>query len=170
MYPRVHVLDIGYQYCDTIDWQRAAWLVYSKRAEALVSSEIRLRHDLFLPRVIRLLKAIRKKFRHGGPFRRENLFVRDGYRCRYCGEKGSRSDLTVDHVMPESRGGSYSWENTVTACKPCNNRKDNKTPHEAGMPFVERGYRPHRPTVMEFFILKLRLEGLEGILEELGIA
>ena len=145
--------------------------MYSGRAEALVSSDaVRLRHDFFLPRVIRLLKSIRRKYRFGVPFSRENLFVRDGYRCRYCGETGTKASLTFDHVLPESRGGKGVWENAVTACKPCNNRKDSRTPAEAGMLFVDRGFRPYRPTVMEFFVLKLKSEGLEGILEELGMA
>lgn len=171
MHPRVHVLDVGYQYCETMDWQRASWLVYSGRAEALVSSDaVRLRHDFFLPRVIRLLKSIRRKYRSGVPFSRENLFVRDGHRCRYCGETGTKASLTFDHVLPESRGGKGVWENAVTACKPCNNRKDSRTPAEAGMLFVDRGFRPYRPTVMEFFVLKLKSEGLEGILKELGMA
>jgi 5-methylcytosine-specific restriction endonuclease McrA len=170
MYPRVHVLDIGYQYCETMNWQRAAWLVYSGRAEALVSSDkIRLRNDFFLPRVIRLLKSIRRKYRHGVPFNRANLFIRDGYRCRYCGSRGTKETLTFDHVLPVSRGGQTSWENAVTACRLCNNRKDDQTPAEAGMPFIERGFRPYRPTVMEFLGIRLMLEGFEGVLDELGI-
>ncbi len=171
MYKRVHVLDLGYQYCETMDWQRAAWLVYSGRAEALVSSStIRLRNDFFLPRVIRLLKSIRRKYLGGVPFNRKNLFIRDGNRCRYCGNNGNKETLTFDHVLPESRGGQTCWENAVTACRSCNNRKDDRTPAEAGMPFIDRGFRPYRPTVMEFFATRLKLEGLEGVLDELGIA
>lgn len=170
MYPRVHVLDVGYQYCETMNWQRAAWLVYSGQAEALVSSDtVRLRQEFFLPRVIRLLKSIRRKYREGVPFNRANLFIRDGYCCRYCNARGTKETLTFDHVVPASRGGETGWENAVTACRPCNNRKDNRIPLEAGMPFVERGFRPYRPTVMEFFAARLMLDGLEGVLDELGI-
>jgi 5-methylcytosine-specific restriction endonuclease McrA len=170
MYPRVHVLDVGYQYCETMNWQRAAWLVYSGQAEALVSSDtVRLRHEFFLPRIIRLLKLIRRKYREGVPFNRANLYIRDSYRCRYCGKRGGRETLSLDHVMPISRGGLTSWENAVTACRSCNSRKDDQTPAEAGMPFIERGFRPYRPTVMEFLGYRLMLEGLEGVLDELGI-
>lgn len=169
MYPRVHVLDAGYQYCDTMDWQRAARLVYEKQAVAIVSSSIQLRQNFFLPRVIRLLKSIRRKFRYGVPWSRERLFIRDHMTCMYCGVVGTKSTLSIDHVLPQSRGGKDCWEQTVTACKPCNNKKDNKTPSEARMSFIQHGFNPYTPTVMEFFGLLLNAEGLNGVLDELGI-
>jgi 5-methylcytosine-specific restriction endonuclease McrA len=61
---------------------------------------------------------------------RKNVLKRDGFSCVYC---GSTSELTVDHVVPKSKGGKSTWENLATACRPCNNRKDDKLPHEAGM-------------------------------------
>ena len=163
----VYVFDIGFQYLGTIDWRRAAWLVASNRAESLVDSDIPLRGDFLLPKVIRLLKAIRRMYRHGVTWNRRNLFLRDEYNCVYCGKNFPVSELTVDHVLPKSRGGVNSWEQTVSACKPCNNRKDNRTPHEAGMSFHQHGFRPHAPTVMEFFLTLLRQEGLDGVVKEL---
>jgi len=71
------------------------------------------------------------------------------------------------YVLPKSWGGDNSWVQTVSACKPCNNRKDNRTPHEAGMSFHQHGFRPHAPTVMEFFLALLRQEGLDGVVKEL---
>lgn len=72
------------------------------------------------------------------------LFARDGYTCAYCGRSARRpvgrggeltmAELTVDHVIPRSRGGKSSWLNTVCACQRCNLRKGNRLPHEAGMP------------------------------------
>lgn len=75
---------------------------------------------------------------------RKNVMRRDRFRCQYC---GSRERLTVDHVMPKSRGGKDTWENLVTACTPCNNRKGNRTPEEAEMPL---GRKPFRPTSVMF--------------------
>ena len=169
MYGRVHVLDIGYQYSGTMDWQRAAWLSYIGKAEVLVSSDIRLRHDFFLPKVIRVMKSIRKFYKTGVPWSRENVFIRDSNTCCYCGHPFSKQLLTLDHVLPKSRGGKWEWRNSATACKPCNNKKDDRIPHEAGMSFFDRKFHPYQPTVMEFFLAKLKLEGLDGVFNELGI-
>jgi 5-methylcytosine-specific restriction endonuclease McrA len=66
---------------------------------------------------------------------------RDGYRCQYCGTK--THELTIDHIIPKSRGGSDSWENLVSACKVCNNKKGNQTPEEAKMVLINAPRRPH---------------------------
>jgi 5-methylcytosine-specific restriction endonuclease McrA len=58
------------------------------------------------------------------------VFARDSWTCQYC---GTTSHLTVDHVIPRSRGGPSDWENIVTSCAPCNRRKGNRTPVEAGV-------------------------------------
>jgi 5-methylcytosine-specific restriction endonuclease McrA len=68
------------------------------------------------------------------PFIRENVFLRDRYSCQYCGDTLPAKHLTLDHVQPLSKGGGHNWENVVTACSPCNNRKGNKTPDGAAMP------------------------------------
>lgn len=66
-------------------------------------------------------------------FSRKNLFKRDRYTCQYCGVQPGPEELTVDHVLPRSRGGISSWENCLLACVECNKRKANRTPEEAGM-------------------------------------
>lgn len=77
------------------------------------------------------------------PLCNRTLFRRDDHRCLYCGTQHSRSELTRDHVMPVSRGGSDRWENVVAACKRCNWQKDNLTPEEAGMPLLAVPFRPN---------------------------
>jgi len=67
------------------------------------------------------------------PFGRRNLYRRDAYTCQYCGRRPGAADLTIDHVLPRSRGGKTSWENCVLACVDCNKRKANRPPEEAGM-------------------------------------
>lgn len=81
------------------------------------------------------------------------LFRRDHQICAYCANEFEPKDLTRDHVHPRSRGGSNAWENSVTACKPCNMRKANKTPEEAKMLLT---YLPYRPCRWETFILQNR--------------
>ena len=71
------------------------------------------------------------------------MFARDGYECQYC---GAASHLTMDHVIPRSRGGGSSWDNVVTSCAPCNLRKGNRLPHEINM-HPRTTPRPPRPDV-----------------------
>ena len=77
------------------------------------------------------------------PLCNRTLFKRDDHRCLYCGEQFSRSDLTRDHVLPKSRGGTDRWENVVAACKRCNWQKDNRTPEEAHMPLLAVPFSPN---------------------------
>ncbi len=86
-------------------------------------------------------------------FSREMLFARDRMLCAYCGQAFKISDLTSEHVHPQSKGGKTVWTNLVTACKPCNMRKSNRTPEQARMPLL---YVPYSPNLHEAFILKNR--------------
>jgi 5-methylcytosine-specific restriction endonuclease McrA len=76
------------------------------------------------------------------PFSRRNLYRRDHSRCQYCGKRRSTADLSIDHVLPRSRGGRTTWENCVLSCIPCNVRKGNRPPAEAGMALVKHPARP----------------------------
>ncbi len=100
-----------------------------------------------VPRVIRLLNYERVP-RNVVKFSRRNVFLRDEYRCQYCDRKYSHSRLSLDHVMPRSRGGGNTWENIVTACLDCNVRKGGRTPKEAGMKLLSEPSRPHRNPVL----------------------
>ncbi len=79
---------------------------------------------------------------------RKNIIKRDGHRCAYCGQRDE--SLTIDHILPKSRGGGDSWENLTACCVRCNNKKGNRTPEEAGMPLRLTPYTPNH--IM--FILK----------------
>ena len=82
-----------------------------------------------------------------------NLFRRDLCLCGYCGRSFREEKLTRDHILPRSRGGKDIWTNVVTACKSCNNIKDNMTPEEADMPLL---YVPYEPSHIEELVLKNR--------------
>ena len=73
---------------------------------------------------------------------RRNLMFRDAHQCQYCGKRPPLRDLNIDHVMPRSRGGEDTWENLVTACRPCNLRKSWRTPEEANMRLARIPVRP----------------------------
>ena len=75
-------------------------------------------------------------------FTRHNIFERDKNTCQYCGKIFERKDLNLDHVVPRDRGGPTTWENIVCSCIPCNTRKGNRTPQEAGLRLVRKPRRP----------------------------
>ncbi len=90
-----------------------------------------------VPSVIRLLEY-RRIPRQTRSLSRKNILIRDRYTCQYCKHVFSATDLTLDHVVPRSRGGNSSWENLVTSCRKCNNRKGSRLPEEANMALVKR--------------------------------
>lgn len=96
-----------------------------------------------VPRVIRLLDYDRVP-RNVVKFNRRNVFLRDDNRCQYCGKKYGTNHLSLDHVVPRSRGGPSTWENIVCACLKCNVRKGGRTPQEAGMKLFRLPSKPHR--------------------------
>ena len=97
--------------------------------------------EIQVPRIIRLL-AYDRIPRHTLRFNRRNLFARDGHRCQYCGKKGSAEQLSMDHVIPRSRGGGTTWENVVCCCLRCNSSKGGHTPKEARMTLLREPRKP----------------------------
>jgi len=73
---------------------------------------------------------------------RKLIFIRDNFTCQYCGRELSLSQCTIDHVIPKSKGGDWSWENLVTCCARCNQLKGGRTPEEAGMQLLNQPYKP----------------------------
>ena len=134
--------------------RRALRLVIDQKAEILEVDESRTfrsaRRDMPCPTVIRLVRYVHvpRKFRR--QVTNTFLFARDGYRCVYCGrhrqELRGREFLTRDHVVPMSRGGTNTWENVVTACSPCNNRKGSRLPSESAMHLL---HEPHEPNYVQ---------------------
>ncbi|MBT4768068.1 MAG: HNH endonuclease [Phycisphaerae bacterium] len=96
-----------------------------------------------VPRIIRVHRCIRTPDHHVR-LNRRNLYARDGNKCQYCGQRFPTSELSIDHVMPQSRGGENSWANLVCACVRCNTRKGNKTPREARMDLIRTPRQPRK--------------------------
>ncbi len=95
----------------------------------------------FFPAVIVLKNYIRKDFMSYS-CNRKNVIWRDKNICQYCGNRFCFSDLTMDHVIPKSRGGNREWTNIVACCKRCNSKKGNRTPQEARMPLIKKPVVP----------------------------
>ncbi|QEY32199.1 HNH endonuclease [Synechococcus sp. RSCCF101] len=143
---QVLVLNASYEPLNITSWRRAMVMLIKGKAVGLEHDSSRLiRPDITLPTVIRLRQYVRVPFREL-PLTRRNVFQRDGHRCQYCGVS---EPLSIDHVLPRSRGGADVWENVVTACLRCNVRKGNRTPQEAGMPLHRAPRRPHSSLTFE---------------------
>lgn len=132
----VLVLNATYEPLSIISMRRAVVLLLKEKAEIVEAAEAELRSEhikMPMPLVIRLVYYVRIPYRVSLPVTRRTVLARDHYTCQYCGKPSPRHDLTVDHILPRSRGGHTTWENVVTACQRCNGRKGNRTPEEAHM-------------------------------------
>jgi 5-methylcytosine-specific restriction endonuclease McrA len=131
----VLVLNASYEPINVCAARRAVVLVLKGVASAEETSTghfCSARATMHVPSVIRLLEY-RRIPHQTRALSRKNILMRDRYTCQYCHRACPASELTLDHVVPRSRGGETSWENLVACCHHCNNRKGNRTPDEANM-------------------------------------
>ena len=152
----VVVLNANYQFLNFITWKRALTLIENGKAEVLKESDRIVKNVggsfIFpIPYIIRLVKLIRKIYKKGVPWSKRNVFARDRNVCQYCGKQVKKPE--IEHIIPKSKGGKNSWENTVTACRSCNSQKGDRTPSEAGMFLIKQ---PVHPTINEFILGKLK--------------
>ncbi|MFN0153391.1 MAG: HNH endonuclease [Gaiella sp.] len=141
------VLNASFEPLNVCSVRRAHVLVWKGKAEVVEHGATPLRSgegSFVRPLVIRLLQYVRVPRTVKRRISRRVLFARDGWRCVYCGSGGGR--LTLDHVVPRSRGGGSTWENVVTACAPCNLDKGDRTLEEAGLS-LKRLPRPPAPVL-----------------------
>lgn len=137
----VLVLNYDYTPLNVTSIQRGFVLVDKGKAEIIKSDENPIVcgfKKYVRPVIIRLLKYIKHFSRTLRP-NRNRIYKRDGHQCVYC---GSTKNLTLDHVMPKSRGGTNDWTNLVTSCFKCNLKKSNKTPEEAKMVMIKKPFAP----------------------------
>ena len=162
------LLNADYTFLNVVDWKRAMCLLAKGKVQVLKHSERLIRTAggiaVKVPAVMKLIKLIRTLYVNRVPFSKKNVLVRDGFKCAYCGKESRR--LTIDHVVPKSRGGKTVFENCVSSCKPCNNKKGNKTPTEVQMYLKVKAYQP---TISEFLRLKVIKLGINDVLKDLGI-
>jgi len=141
---RTLVLSQGYEPLKVISWERAITLLFLNKVEVIEEYDHNIRSTslvIKMPAVVRLLNAF-KRHKKRVKFSRINIFGRDGYKCQYCSTKGRLAELTYDHIIPKSRGGKTTWQNIVTCCEPCNSKKRDRTPNEAGMHLKSKPGQP----------------------------
>jgi 5-methylcytosine-specific restriction endonuclease McrA len=137
------VLNSDYTPLNITTFKRAIVLVIKGKAEILKDDNIIIRSETTTyskPLIIRLFNYISHKMKNLR-VNRHRLYKRDNNECAYC---GSKKELTIDHIIPKSRGGKNTWNNLITCCLPCNLRKGDKTPEEAKMPLR---FQPRTPTL-----------------------
>jgi 5-methylcytosine-specific restriction endonuclease McrA len=153
---KVLILNGNYEPLAICNVQKAIILLYLNKADMVSAVGGKAVHSasasIPFPSVIRLSNYVRVPFKKV-ILSRKNILRRDGHKCQYCG--ASSISLTVDHIMPKSRGGEDSWENLVSACLRCNNRKGSHTPDEAEMPLMKRPIRPNHVTFLRQYVGKV---------------
>ena len=144
---QVLVLNQDFRAVSVCSVERAFVLLYLHKAETVKDYENMFLHTVSsaypFPSIIKLNKYVqfnRKKI----PLNRQNILKRDNGCCQYCGKK---TELTLDHVFPKSRGGKTEWTNLVAACIKCNSKKGDRTPEEAGMVLKKK---PVKPSYLSF--------------------
>lgn len=153
---KVLVLNQSYEPISICSTKKAIVLLLLTKAEMIEerpAQSIRsVRTQFAFPSVIRLSAYLRVPFKKI-ELSRKNILRRDGFRCVYCGN--TPPPLTVDHIIPRSRGGADTWENLACACKQCNNRKGNRTPEEANMRLLIRPRKPHHVMFLKHYVGKI---------------
>ena len=161
------ILNGDYSYLNTVSLQKAIKLMVKGKVTVIKYTEMVVNTAekviVKIPAVMKLIKIIRTIYRTKVPFSKKNVMIRDGFICQYC---GSSKELTIDHVTPVSRGGKSTFENCVTACKDCNNRKSDKLPSELRM-YLKKS--PIAPTISEFTRIKAVKAGVYDLLKDLGV-
>jgi 5-methylcytosine-specific restriction endonuclease McrA len=140
----VLVLNATYEPINVTTVRRAVVLLLKEKAEVIEHGGWELRsatRTLQRPVVIRLVTYVRiPRDTHRRKITRRAVFARDQWMCQYC---GSRTNLTVDHVIPKSKGGGSSWDNIVASCAPCNRRKGDALPRQVGMKLLRQPRTPN---------------------------
>jgi 5-methylcytosine-specific restriction endonuclease McrA len=136
--------------------QRAIIMLFLGKAELIASKDSKTINSVSrrmpFPTIVRLLLYIRVPYKKI-VLSRKNILRRDMYKCQYCNK--SETSLTIDHIIPKSKGGDDTWENLTTACVSCNNKKGDRTPEDAKMTLKRKPTKPSHITFMKHFIGKI---------------
>ena len=154
----VLVLNANYAPMMICTAKRAICMDYIDKVDILVSynDKVRSPSTIFdLPSVIKIKDYVRHD-NLSVDLNRKNIIARDEYICQYCGV--SKTPLTIDHITPKGKGGGDTWENLVAACKPCNQKKGDRLPDEAGMVLKRNPKRPNRLYYFQRFVKEQQQE------------
>ena len=123
-----------------------------------------VRLSIAVPRIVRLLSYDRLP-KQNITLNRRNIFARDHSKCQYCGKHFPTTELSLDHVIPRTRGGGATWENLVCACVKCNVKKGGRPPKEAGMKLITKPVKPKRSPVISINLVDDRYQSWKQFLD-----
>ena len=142
----------GHELLKRVDLKKAMQMLWRGVARVLEADEEDTFGGFERPKSLELVKYVVTKWRYQAtgrvPFSRMGILVRDNFTCAYCGKKGTKSNMTADHILPKWQGNPLSWTNGITACQPCNSKKGGRSPKEAGMKLL---FAPRTPTFEEAY-------------------
>ncbi|HEC67041.1 MAG TPA: HNH endonuclease [bacterium] len=152
---RVLTLSNAYEPLRIISWQRAVCLFFGGKVDILETYSDLIHSPTMVmnhPAVIRINFSTKTRPKQQSVrFSRTNLFQRDDYKCQYCRIQFNRPQLTMDHLIPKSRGGTTSWTNVVTACKTCNHKKGSKSIDQTRLKLMRKPVAPEwLPALLKF--------------------
>jgi 5-methylcytosine-specific restriction endonuclease McrA len=162
------ILNGDYTFLSLVDWKKAMGLMFADKIRVLKYSDRVIQgvsRTFRAPAVAVLVKVVRSVYRGRVPFSRRNVMIRDRHTCVYCGSRSG--PITMDHVIPRSRGGTNDFDNCVACCRTCNQKKGARLPSEAGLTLR---HRPWQPTIAEFIRIRLRQSGVFSLLVEMGLS
>lgn len=144
-------LDSSFKPIEVISWEEAIVLTWLKKAWAVEYTDIWVhsaKKAFQIPSVIVLFRYIDEKL-FSLPCTRKNVLTRDENQCQYCGIHFREAELTIDHVIPRSKGGSNTWDNVVTACKSCNQRKSNFLVENSPVSLMRKPMKPSYRSIIK---------------------
>ena len=154
----VLVLNANYTPMSICTAKRAICMFFLKKIEVLAHYTEKINSPsikIDLPSVIRVNDYVRYD-NMAVEINRKNILARDEYICQYC--ESSNTPLTIDHVIPKVKGGMDIWENLVAACKPCNQKKGDRSPEDAKMPLIRKPKRPNRIHYFQRFVKEKQID------------
>ncbi len=147
------MLNHDYEPLSICNVKKAIILLYLGKAELIAACDGKIIRSVSTtmpyPSIVRLSIFVRVPYKKI-ILSRKNVLRRDGYQCQYCGK--TETNLTVDHVIPKAKGGAESWDNLVAACVHCNNKKGDRTPHDAHMKLLRKPIRPNHVMFIRHFV------------------
>lgn len=175
----VIVLNADYTYIGAISWQKSIVLLHKGKVEIVkatdrVVTNVNNTVEFIVPKVVRLIRFINNVYKKSNvPYSKKAVFIRDKYKCQYCGIQLEKRDCTVDHILPKAFGGKTSWENCTTACAQCNNLKGDHClnkghtltvkGHDGQKHHLKLRRLPSRPSIGDF----LRQKAMNTILDDI---
>lgn len=166
---KIILLNSDFNPIKVISVRKAIKLISRNKVEGIGSKYIKVKtivKEIVVPRVLRLLNYIKLNYRRTVNYSRKMIYERDMYICQYCSAKLTNKNISLDHVIPISKGGKNTFENLVTSCKKCNHRKGPKLMDEIGYSLIKHPTRPDEKTFLKY---KLKdVSDYSELLQEIG--